>query len=204
MTSLSQVKDDLITFENFKKFCEWFSPSLTTLIKISSEWQCQSPVLLHGFVGRFDAEKMLKGKDFGTFLIRLSESKPGSLAISFNDLYKSNTKVKIRQDHCAMSVNEKGFTLDFKKGGHRLYDTLTDLIYECKKLIKLPNGETKEEAFGKVRICIHATTMLGWPTNTNARTLHELLQVVVNYATASRGGGSKDSSWNRRKKEQRP
>ena len=73
MTSLSQVKNDLITFENFKKFCQWFSPSLTTLIRVSSEWQCVTPLLFHGFVGRHDAEVMLKGKDQGTFLIRLSE-----------------------------------------------------------------------------------------------------------------------------------
>ncbi|GMH50380.1 hypothetical protein TrRE_jg1132, partial [Triparma retinervis] len=177
MTSLSQVKDDLITFENFKKFCEWFSPSLTTLIRVSSEWQCQRPLLFHGFVGRFDAEAMLKGKDVGTFLIRLSESKPGWLAISFNDLRKSSTKVKIRQDHCAMSVDEKGFTLFFAKG-QRIYDTLTDLVYECRKLVVLPSGMDKKEAFGKV---------------------------VVNYATASRGGGSKDSSRSRRKDgKQRP
>jgi len=150
MTSLSQVKNDLITFENFKKFCQWFSPSLTTLIRVSSEWQCVTPLLFHGFVGRHDAEVMLKGKDQGTFLIRLSESKPGSLAVSFNDVKTSSSGAKkIKQDHCAMSVNERGFTLFFARG-QRMYDTLTDLVYECRKLVMLPDGMDKREAFRRV------------------------------------------------------
>jgi len=71
----SRITNDLITFDNFKAFCVWFSPSLVTLNRVSNEWQCQVPILFHGFMGREGAENELKQKDIGTFLIRLSESR---------------------------------------------------------------------------------------------------------------------------------
>ena len=124
---MKSVKNNSISFENFKKFCDWFSPSLTTLITVSSEWQSEAPILLHGFVSRKVAEQILGDKDVGTFLIRLSESRAGWLAISFNDTRRDSRVT----DHCLMSVDDKGFTLFFSKG-ERIYFTLSELVFECR------------------------------------------------------------------------
>ncbi|GMH89980.1 hypothetical protein TrVE_jg7058 [Triparma verrucosa] len=155
--SSEPLRNDMVTFEQFIKFCEWWSPSLLTLIKLSSIWQCQQPLLLHGFYGRTVSQNALKGKRVGTFLIRLSESRYGWLAISFNDSKKSRSnpeRMKISPDHCLVQVNENGFTLYFAKG-QRTYTSLNDLVFDCRKLMYLANGsETaidKKLAFSKVK-----------------------------------------------------
>jgi len=167
--SSEELRNDMVTFDHFNEFCKWWSPSLKTLITLSSEWQCEQPLLLHGFVGRSESEKTLKAQSVGTFLIRLSESKPGWLAITFNDSKKStkHNKIKIKPDHCLVNVDDKGFTLFFAKG-RRSYETLSDLVFDCRKLVKLAEGGDKRAEFGRV---------------------------ISNYATSGNaGGGSNESS----------
>lgn len=58
---------------------------MATLSRIRNEWANIEPVMVHGFLGRMEAERKLRGHVPGTFLLRFSESRPGGLVVSFTD-----------------------------------------------------------------------------------------------------------------------
>jgi hypothetical protein len=105
------LKKDIVAFEHFKKFAKWWSPTLTTLIALSSEWQCVTPVLLHGFIGRQRAEQLLNNESEGAFVVRFSESRPGWLAISFNEKRRSEvtgrTEMKVSWGRAKQHASER-------------------------------------------------------------------------------------------------
>lgn len=56
---------------------------MTTLSRLGKDWASTDPVVVHGFVGRVQATRLLKSQKPGTFLLRISESQQGNVAISF-------------------------------------------------------------------------------------------------------------------------
>ena len=143
--STGPLKNGIVTFQHFKKFCKWWAPTLTTLITVSGEWQSTDPVLVHGFVGRAAAEALLKAEKGGVFLIRFSESRPGWLAITFNEKPSHGTP-----DHCLVEVTQTGFTLLFKDKAKHTHPTLSSLVDRCPKLETLAGGNARKEAFASV------------------------------------------------------
>ena len=156
-----------INFEDFVSFCKWFSPTLVTLNSISSEWQCCTPTkLIHGFCCRDTTERMLESNPKpGVFLIRCSETKPGWLALSFNDEKKSRGGIlEVKSDnHCLVQVEDDGFTIYFQKNQRRKYAQLRDLILSAKKLKTLHSdtiadgiGVSKEHLFSSLQLSVYA------------------------------------------------
>jgi len=148
--SSKPIKNGIVTFELFKKFCKWWAPTLATLITLSSEWQREEPLILHGFISRAEAEGLLSECKEGYFLVRFSESRAGWLALSFNEKKRN----AIRRDHCLVSLDREGFTLFFGMDLKRTYETLGELVQKCRKLVKLVgSGSGKTETFGAVVPC---------------------------------------------------
>jgi len=90
-------KSGVVDQETWENFLVWFSPLcvLESIYQTSSNDNSNSdgydietivdicsPSYFHGFLGSSEAQKMLKGKPDGTFLLRFSTSNPGSYALS--------------------------------------------------------------------------------------------------------------------------
>lgn len=84
---------DFISLKAFVLFSEWWGPSMTTLSRLREDWASTTPVKVHGFVGRLEAERKLLSRDRGTFLLRFSESEPGALVISFTENVRASCLV---------------------------------------------------------------------------------------------------------------
>jgi len=67
----------------FDDLYRWFSGICKVIVVLSREWEQQSPVVIHGFVTRKEAEAMLDRCPTGTFLIRFSNNYDESIAISY-------------------------------------------------------------------------------------------------------------------------
>lgn len=80
-----EADEDVITVDAFVQFSSWWAPLMTTLSRLRKDWATLSPIVIHGFVGRFEAERKLQGRERGTFLFRFSERKAGVLAVSFTE-----------------------------------------------------------------------------------------------------------------------
>lgn len=76
---------DMISLRVFFYFAKWWAPLVATLAHLKKDWASNSPVRVHGFMGRLQAERELESRERGTFLLRFSESKPGKLVVSFAD-----------------------------------------------------------------------------------------------------------------------
>ena len=79
------INGDVIYVEEFAAFSRWWAPLMQTLSFVKRDWEASDPVRVHGFVGRFWADRELKRSRPGTFLLRFSESELGMLVISFRE-----------------------------------------------------------------------------------------------------------------------
>lgn len=117
--------------------------------------------VIHGFISRVEAEKRLTAgregglpREAGTFLLRFSESQPGSLVISFIHEASSpevddhttsadwsnrrpslsDRSKKLEVQHCLVIVGENNFSIKFTEGEAQSYLDLTGLIHDCLRL----------------------------------------------------------------------
>ena len=95
--------EDTICLKTFVKFCQsWWEPVMTTLSRILEEWASDNPVKVHGFIGRLEAEcKLLEINQAGVFLLRFSESHPGSLILTFT--YEVRKYILVPDTHLFVS-----------------------------------------------------------------------------------------------------
>ena len=77
--------DDVVSLDAFVEFSLWWAPLMRTLSLLRNDWASMDPVRVHGFIGRLAAERELQQKERGTFLLRFSESKQGTLVVSFTE-----------------------------------------------------------------------------------------------------------------------
>ena len=134
------------------KFWGWFSRLMVTLAKLQELWCQVSPMLLHGFVDRVQAEGMLSSCCSGTFLVRFAsrEQHAGWLAVSFKDVRCENENNKGTRpasiEHCLIRVDADGFVIFFRDSGMK-YPTLHELVQQCNKFKYLWPDVPKETAF---------------------------------------------------------
>lgn len=74
------INADVISVEEFAAFSRWWAPLMRTLSLMKRDWEATR---VHGFVGRFWADRELKRRSPGTFLLRFSERELGALVVSF-------------------------------------------------------------------------------------------------------------------------
>ena len=161
MNKLATNKE-LVTQQDFARFCSIWVPILTLGVMVSKEWMCMDPILIEGLLERKAVDSRLSGKDVGTFLVRFSTSRPGRLSISFvtedndNKGYFENSEGnqddslngrKIK--HCLLEPTIHGFIL-YKVDKEVCYPTLKSCILDCSVLKQLPGGQSKEEAFAQL------------------------------------------------------
>lgn len=87
----------------------------------------------------------------GVFLLRFSDSKPGQIAISYTDSKTQDTSENneihgIIVSHCLVDITLDGYTLSLANT-ERKYDTLKELLTDCKKLKKFYPNTPKATAF---------------------------------------------------------
>lgn len=131
-------KDGLVNRKGWETFLEWFTP---LDVKTETEYEnpgsvskanpvagydfdvvyaiC-SPQWFHGFVGSTEAQKLLKGKPDGTFLIRFSTTNPGSYALT---VAYSNTV-----GHWRISCEKKNFEIPTFSIDGKFYKSLDDIV----------------------------------------------------------------------------
>ncbi|KAJ0069622.1 hypothetical protein NL108_011557 [Boleophthalmus pectinirostris] len=88
------------------------------------------PDWFHGFISRKDAEEMLKNKDLGCFLVRLSDK-----ALGYILSYKGRDRCR----HFVINQNESGEFVVF--GDHVRHGTLSELVQYFKEKPVEPFGE---------------------------------------------------------------
>lgn len=81
----SSMGADVVSVEGFAQFSKWWAPLMRMLSRLRKDWATLSPIVVHGFVGRMEAERRLQGRERGTFLLRFSERKAGVLVVSFTE-----------------------------------------------------------------------------------------------------------------------
>ena len=83
----------------------------------------------------------------GIFLLRFSDSQPGQIAISYTDYEISSTReTKLIVGHCLVDQDVNGLTLTLAKN-IRKYDSLKNLLIDCKKLKYFYPDILKTDAF---------------------------------------------------------
>jgi len=133
-----------VYFKGFTNFWPWFQAQVTCLVKCGSLWPIQDPtVILRAFMNRVDATSLLRGKQTGTFLVRLTESESNSLAISYVEQPGRVNHVKITVDE-----NTNSFKANFE-GQCRRFRNLKELITHCNLLVQFCGNPDvpKEQAF---------------------------------------------------------
>jgi len=110
---ISGMNQDLtIPIEKFDAMYSWFH-GLTRLVQTLSDYYNKSnPVVIHGFVSRDDAQRMLLNEkcQIGTFIIRFRYKEPKSIAISYKK--KMNFIANIK---CDLSPNNDSTFICGKK-----------------------------------------------------------------------------------------
>ena len=112
--TLGMSQDLTIRIEKFDPIYSWFH-GLTRLVQtLSDYYNKMNPVVIHGFVSRDDAHKMLLDKHrnlpIGTFIIRFRYKQPKSIAISYK-----NSHNKIANIKCDLSNNNDSTFICGKK-----------------------------------------------------------------------------------------
>ena len=103
-----------INIEKFDNLYNWFN-GLTRLVQILSNYYDKlNPIIIHGFVSRNDAHKMLLDKNknipIGTFIIRFRYKEPKSIAISYKKNIENVSNLK-----CDLSNNNDSTFICGKK-----------------------------------------------------------------------------------------
>mmetsp|Transcript_7501 Transcript_7501/g.21340 ORF Transcript_7501/g.21340 Transcript_7501/m.21340 type:complete len:783 (+) Transcript_7501:97-2445(+) len=73
---------DVITKSDFDEFLKWFGKVLRKIRHQQNFHTLWVKGLVYGFIGRGSSEKLLAGRDDGTFLVRFSESESGKVVIT--------------------------------------------------------------------------------------------------------------------------
>ena len=82
--------DDQISIEAFVRFSDWWAPVMKTLSRLREDLSLTDLVRSHWFLGRNETDELLSQQEEGTFLLRFSESRPGSLVISLKRVSRSH------------------------------------------------------------------------------------------------------------------
>ncbi|ROT83581.1 signal transducer and activator of transcription 5B isoform X2 [Penaeus vannamei] len=134
MLSWSQFCKEPLSERNFT-FWEWFFAVMkVTREHLRQQWNDGS---IMGFVGRRQAEEMLKNSKSGTFLLRFSDSELGGVTIAW--MYEDTTKACQRDVFMLQPFTSKAFAI------RPLADVIADLNY----LLYLYPNVPKDQAFGK-------------------------------------------------------
>merc|ERR1712228_414557 len=112
--TLGMNQDLTLNIEKFDPIYNWFH-GLTRLVQTLSDYYNKTnPVVIHGFVSRDDAHKMLLDKHrnlpIGTFIIRFRYKQPKSIAISYKQSNKNISNIK-----CDLSNNNDSTFICGKK-----------------------------------------------------------------------------------------
>ncbi|XP_050693053.1 signal transducer and activator of transcription 5B-like isoform X3 [Eriocheir sinensis] len=147
MLSWSQFCKEPLSERNFT-FWEWFFAVMkVTKEHLRQPWNDGS---IMGFVGRPQAEEMLKNSKSGTFLLRFSDSELGGVTIAW--MYEDTTKAcDQRQVFMLQPFTSKSFAIR----------PLGDVIADLKYLLYLYPNIPKEQAFGKYYTPLGETTPQG-------------------------------------------
>jgi len=130
----SQFSKEPLSDRSFT-FWEWFFAVMkVTREHLRAQWNDGSVI---GFVGRRQAEEMLKSSKSGTFLLRFSDSELGGVTIAW--MYEDATKGNQRDVFMLQPFVIKDFSI------RALSDRIADLNY----LMYLYPNIPKEQAFGK-------------------------------------------------------
>ncbi|XP_042239930.1 signal transducer and activator of transcription 5B-like isoform X2 [Homarus americanus] len=169
--SWSQFCKEPLSERNFT-FWEWFFAVMkVTREHLRQPWNDGS---IMGFVGRRQAEEMLKNSKSGTFLLRFSDSELGGVTIAW--MYEDTTKAGDQRDVFMLQpFTSKAFAIR----------PLADVIADLKYLLFLYPNIPKEQAFGKYY------TPMGeqQPTTNNGYVKPHLITHVPGWS----GAGSMDS-----------
>jgi hypothetical protein len=100
---LDNAETGFVTVFRFAEFLKGFGPlneSLTRVHDVASQpW-------FHGYMSNPEADKLLEACEVGTFLVRFSESDPGSCAINFKDPNGNITRIKVEPTPNGYAVRE--------------------------------------------------------------------------------------------------
>ncbi|ETO35352.1 hypothetical protein RFI_01709 [Reticulomyxa filosa] len=146
----------------FDGLYRWFSGICKMVVSLSHVWDQQSPVIIHGFVTRIEAEAMLDCCPVGTFLIRFSNNYDDSIAISYVE-GKVVKKNSLGQQSCFVEDEPhgvighiKGFLAPAGKCefifGNEVGIPLKRFIDSFGKLVALYNDENPLNPFPKASI----------------------------------------------------
>lgn len=117
-----------------------------------------SPLLIHGFLDRKSANRELKHKGLGAFLLRFSERQPDKLVIVFNEqnehpathclveLIDLRTSQSFGRGSSNIHESNK-CCISFEGGASQEYATLGDLVLDCRRLSHSQNGTAKTDLF---------------------------------------------------------
>ncbi|XP_063770829.1 hematopoietic SH2 domain-containing protein [Pseudophryne corroboree] len=147
-------------------------PSVKWFIETQSQWFLENgiPEWFHGIITRKDAEDLLKDKNPGCFLIRVSESRIGySLSYRAADRYRHFMIDVLKDQQCKLS------------GDARVYGTLEDLVnfhkqspfYPYNELLTHPCGQKTTSAADYEELFEHTKTFAApfeSPVNTSVST----------------------------------
>ncbi|KAB7505902.1 Signal transducer and activator of transcription 5B [Armadillidium nasatum] len=135
LLSWSQFCKEPLPDRNFFTFWEWFYGVMkVTREHLRQLWNDNS---IMGFVGRRQAEEMLKECASGTFLLRFSDSELGGVTIAW--MYEDQSKGDQRDVFMVQPFTSKDFAI------RPLADRINDLPY----FIFLYPNRPKDQAFGK-------------------------------------------------------
>eukprot|EP00752_Nemacystus_decipiens_P002487 g2338.t2 len=134
------INADVILVKEFAEFSSWWAPVMQTVSHVKCDWEAH-PVRVHGFVGRFWADRELKRRSPGTFLLRFSEREAGKLVVSFKEHVRSKGV-----SHCLVKVR-RGGRCCLKEGPQRWHASLRDLVMETSTLTTLYPSTPKKAAF---------------------------------------------------------
>ncbi|CAB1107063.1 unnamed protein product [Ectocarpus sp. CCAP 1310/34] len=129
--------EDPISVGTFSRFSQWWTPLMVTLGNIRNDWARIWPIRVHGFIGRHEAQALLRMKPTA-FLLRFSERHPGKLVVSRACHHHSLVEVT-EGGQCFMEVD--------KRGTRRKYESLHDLVTQNSLLRQLYPDIPKEQVF---------------------------------------------------------
>lgn len=109
-TAGAASKTDMVHIESLGKVLHWLGPLKNTAEStfFNRLADLLSQLWFHGAVGTGEAERLLKGREEGTYLVRFSTTNPGCYTIS--KVKKGGAPVHQRVEHKVSRVRERGLT----------------------------------------------------------------------------------------------
>jgi DNA polymerase III delta prime subunit len=116
-----------VAYGRFEGFWSWFVAFIRVIRRVPELWLTAEPAaFLKGVMSRAECNRMLSGKNAGTFLLRLSESQAGCIAVAFVD---SN----LAPGHILIDCKSEQFRIFLADGQDLQYSSLVELVLNCKK-----------------------------------------------------------------------